>query len=146
VAQRPHLYRHGRPPAYAGACFAGHDDEARGTSGNDSVVSRQTLGQTTEVALYHDVVGEGQSVCLINGYRLSGAAWPRAFISRLSMWCSVISFDNRGTGRSDKPDDGYDFGNQARYVIGLLDDLGLPRGAATLVATGTHDVLVKSRN
>ncbi len=85
------------------------------------------LTQTTEIALYHDVVGEGPSVCLINGYRLSGAAWPPAFIARLSTRCSVIAFDNRGTGRSDKPDDGYEFGNQARDVIGLLNDLGLPR-------------------
>ena len=64
-------------------------------------------------------------VCLINGYRLSGAAWPEAFIDRLSMRCSVISFDNRGTGRSDKPEHRIEFGNQARDVIGLLDDLGL---------------------
>ena len=85
------------------------------------------LTRTTPVSLYHEVVGEGPPVCLINGYRLSGAAWPEAFIDRLSMRCSVISFDNRGTGRSDKPDVGYEFGNQARDVIGLLDDLGLPR-------------------
>ena len=85
------------------------------------------LTRTTPVSLYHEVVGEGPPVCLINGYRLSGAAWPGAFIGRLSTRCSVIVFDNRGTGRSDKPDDGYGFGNQARDVVGLLDDLRLPR-------------------
>jgi 3-oxoadipate enol-lactonase len=85
------------------------------------------LTRTTAVSLYHEVVGQGPPVCLINGYRLSGAAWPEAFIDRLSMRCSVISFDNRGTGRSDKPDDGYEFGNQAKDVVALLDDLGLPR-------------------
>jgi 3-oxoadipate enol-lactonase len=85
------------------------------------------LTKTTGVSLYHEVVGDGPPVCLINGYRLSGAAWPGAFIGRLSTRCSVIVFDNRGTGRSDKPDDGYEFSNQARDVIGLLDDLGLAR-------------------
>jgi pimeloyl-ACP methyl ester carboxylesterase len=81
----------------------------------------------TLVSLYHEVVGEGPSVCLINGYRLSSAAWPHSFIARLSLRCSVIAFDNRGTGRSDKPDDGYEFDNQARDVIGLLDELRLSR-------------------
>jgi pimeloyl-ACP methyl ester carboxylesterase len=85
------------------------------------------LTKTTEVSLYYEVVGEGPPVCLINGYRLSSAAWPSPFIARLAARCSVVAFDNRGTGRSDMPDDGYEFGNQARDVIGLLDDLRLPR-------------------
>ncbi len=82
---------------------------------------------TTDPSLHYDVVGKGPPLCLINGYRLSGAAWPAAFIGRLATRCSVISFDNRGTGRSDKPDDGYEFGNMAADVVGLLDDLRLPR-------------------
>ncbi|HEX3574534.1 MAG TPA: alpha/beta hydrolase [Rhodopila sp.] len=79
------------------------------------------------VSLYYDVAGDGPALCLINGYRLSGGAWPRAFIARLSARCSVLWFDNRGTGRSDKPDAGYEFANMAEDVIGLLDDLGLSR-------------------
>jgi pimeloyl-ACP methyl ester carboxylesterase len=85
------------------------------------------LTKTTGVSLYHKVVGEGPPVCLINGYRMSSAAWPRPFITRLSARCSVIAFDNRGTGRSGTPDDGYEFGNQASDVIGLLDELRLAR-------------------
>jgi pimeloyl-ACP methyl ester carboxylesterase len=81
----------------------------------------------TKVSLYYDVVGNGPALCLINGYRLSSAAWPAAFISRLSARCSVISFDNRGTGRSEKPATGYEFGDMAIDVIELLDSLGLPR-------------------
>jgi 3-oxoadipate enol-lactonase len=82
---------------------------------------------TNEVSLYYDVFGEGPALCLINGYRLSGSAWPQSFIARLADRCSVISFDNRGTGRSSKPDDGYEFGNLAKDVVGLLDDLRVPR-------------------
>jgi 3-oxoadipate enol-lactonase len=79
------------------------------------------------ISLYYEVVGQGPAVCLINGYRLSGAAWPASFIARLSSRCSVIVFDNRGTGRSAKPAAGYDLANMANDVVGLLDDLGLPR-------------------
>jgi 3-oxoadipate enol-lactonase len=78
-------------------------------------------------SIYYDVVGTGPAVCLINGYRLSSAAWPPSFISRLSHRCLVIMFDNRGTGRSDKPPAGYEFSEMAKDVIGLLDDLYRPR-------------------
>ena len=78
-------------------------------------------------ALYYDIVGEGPAICLINGYRLSGATWPPGFIPRLATRLSVISFDNRGTGRSDKPPAGYEFSNMAKDVVGLLDNLRLER-------------------
>jgi pimeloyl-ACP methyl ester carboxylesterase len=83
--------------------------------------------KSNDVSLYYDVAGDGPTLCLINGYRLSGEAWPGAFIARLSARCTVLSFDNRGTGRSDKPDAGYEFANMANDVIGLLDELGISR-------------------
>ena len=82
---------------------------------------------TNEISLYYDIVGQGPAVCLINGYRLGSGAWPQLFINRLATRCTVLTFDNRGTGHSDKPDTGYEFRNMARDVVGLLDDLQLPR-------------------
>jgi 3-oxoadipate enol-lactonase len=79
------------------------------------------------IALYYNVTGRGPAVCLINGYRLSGGAWPDAFINQLASRYQVISFDNRGTGRSDKPSGGYEFANMATDVLGLLDTLCLQR-------------------
>ena len=79
------------------------------------------------VALYYEIKGSGPPLCLINGYRLSGFAWPRAFIARLAARCTVIALDNRGTGRSDKPTDGYEFANLANDVVALLDDCGIAR-------------------
>jgi pimeloyl-ACP methyl ester carboxylesterase len=79
------------------------------------------------VALYYEIVGEGPPLFLINGYRLSGYAWPRAFVARMATRCTVILFDNRGTGRSDKPADGYDLANLANDVVALLDDLNIAR-------------------
>jgi 3-oxoadipate enol-lactonase len=79
------------------------------------------------IALYYEVAGAGPAVCLINGYRLSSAAWPLGFINRLADRFTTISFDNRGTGRSDKPAAGYEFANMAKDVVGLLDRLRLPR-------------------
>jgi pimeloyl-ACP methyl ester carboxylesterase len=79
------------------------------------------------ITLHYDVVGAGPAVCLINGYRLSAAAWPEAFISQLAARLTVITFDNRGTGRSDKPPTGYEFANLAKDVVELLDNLRSPQ-------------------
>jgi len=85
------------------------------------------LSTDTEIPLYYETFGEGPPLCLIAGYRQNSAAWPREFITRLSARHRVIIFDNRGTGCSGKPADGYDFIHQARDVIGLLDHLRVPR-------------------
>ena len=79
------------------------------------------------IALYYEIVGNGPTLCLINGYRLSGFAWPGAFVSGLATRCTVILPDNRGTGRSEKPADGYGLANLANDVVALLDDLGIAR-------------------
>jgi pimeloyl-ACP methyl ester carboxylesterase len=79
------------------------------------------------IALHYDVTGEGPALCLINGYRLSAAAWPDSFIAQLAARLTVIAFDNRGTGRSDKPRNGYEFANLANDFIGLLDGLHRPQ-------------------
>ncbi|MGD0107746.1 MAG: alpha/beta hydrolase [Rhodopila sp.] len=79
----------------------------------------------TDIAINYNVVGGGPPLCLINGYRLSSAAWPHTFISRLSARFTVITFDNRGSGHSDKPDAPYELGLMAKDAVGVLDTLGL---------------------
>jgi pimeloyl-ACP methyl ester carboxylesterase len=79
------------------------------------------------ISLHYDITGEGPPLCLINGYRQSSLAWPLPFIARLAERHAVVTFDNRGTGRSDKPADGYAFANQAKDVVGLLDALAMKR-------------------
>ena len=59
------------------------------------------------------------------GYRLSSAAWPAKLVEALAKNFTVITFDNRGTGQSDKPLTGYALANMARDVAGLLDEIGI---------------------
>lgn len=75
------------------------------------------------VNLAFRVQGEGPPLVLVMGYRLNSGAWPAAFIEALAHRFSVITLDNRGTGQSDKPVDGYAIANMARDVAGLLDKL-----------------------
>ena len=73
------------------------------------------------------VEGAGPPLVLVMGYRLSSLAWPAAFVEALASQFMVITMDNRGTGRSNKPVQGYALANMARDVCGLLDELEIPR-------------------
>jgi pimeloyl-ACP methyl ester carboxylesterase len=73
------------------------------------------------------VEGEGPPLVLVMGYRLNSTAWPASFIEQLARRFTVITLDNRGTGQSDKPVEGYAIDNLARDVAGLLDELRIPR-------------------
>ncbi len=85
------------------------------------------LAPANGTTLYYEVVGQDSALCLIAGFRQSSAAWPRAFVDRLARRHRVITFDNRGTGRSPPTASGYALDNQARDVTGLLDALGMAR-------------------
>lgn len=76
------------------------------------------------VRLAYRVRGEGPPLVLLMGYRLNSAAWPATFIDGLAQRFTVVTLDNRGTGLSDKPVEGYAIANLARDVRGLLDELG----------------------
>jgi 3-oxoadipate enol-lactonase len=75
------------------------------------------------LSIHHDVVGTGPPLALIFGYRLHGAAWPEAFVQRLARRFSVLTFDNRGAGLSEKPAAGYDLHVMAGDLLGPLDHL-----------------------
>ena len=82
---------------------------------------------TNGTTLHYQVVGDGPVLCLIAGFRQSSAAWPPAFLDRMARRHRVLTFDNRGTGRSPATQGGYELDNQARDVAGLLDALGVAR-------------------
>jgi pimeloyl-ACP methyl ester carboxylesterase len=77
------------------------------------------------VHIAYRVQGEGPPLLLIMGYRLNSSAWPATFIEQLARQFNVITLDNRGTGLSDKPVEGYAIANMARDVRGVLDELAI---------------------
>jgi 3-oxoadipate enol-lactonase len=85
-------------------------------------MQRAAVNGTT---IAYDVRGSGPPLVLIMGYRLSSSAWPPDFIEVLSQRFTLIVFDNRGTGLSEKPVSGYALSNMAADTCALMDRLGI---------------------
>src|SRR5258705_7846146 len=79
------------------------------------------------IRIAYGVRGSGPPLVFIMGYRLSSLAWPLDFVDSLAERFTVVLFDNRGTGTSDKPTSGYEISNMAKDVGGLLDHLEIAR-------------------
>jgi len=79
------------------------------------------------INIAYRVQGEGPPLVLVMGYRLNSIAWPDAFIEALARQFTVLTLDNRGTGLSDKPVEGYAIENMARDLYELLDELEIFR-------------------
>ena len=60
------------------------------------------LAQTQGAHLYYEVTGEGEPVLLIMGLGMASTGWWRT-VPVLAERFRVITFDNRGAGRSDSP-------------------------------------------
>lgn len=76
------------------------------------------------LTLAYEIQGTGQPVLLISGVGYGGWVWHKV-VAELAQHYQVISFDNRGTGGSDKPDGPYTTAMLAADAIGLLEGLGL---------------------
>ena len=85
--------------------------------------------QIDDLEMYYEVHGNGFPLVLISGYSGSSESWdvlvPR--VSELSKHYSVITLDNRGTGRSSVPEGDYSIKTMGDDVAGLLDCLKISR-------------------
>jgi len=81
---------------------------------------------TNEINLYYELHGRGEPLVLIPGLGYDGWMWHR-MIPGLAEHYQVISIDNCGVGRSDKPAGPYTAQMLAADVVGLLDALELPK-------------------
>jgi len=77
-----------------------------------------------DINIYYEIHGDGEPLLLIMGYGSNSGHWF-AILDKLAKEHQVIIFDNRGTGRSDKPDTPYTAEMMTGDIIGLLDARGI---------------------
>ncbi|MFO7568583.1 MAG: alpha/beta fold hydrolase, partial [Smithellaceae bacterium] len=71
------------------------------------------------IQIYYEEQGQGEPLLLINGLAFPMDLWF-AQIEALSKDFRVIALDNRGIGRSDKPDCPYSVAMMASDTVALL--------------------------
>jgi 3-oxoadipate enol-lactonase len=79
-----------------------------------------------DIKVHYDVYGDGEPLLMIMGLGASSAMWQPALVQKLAESFGVITFDNRGTGQTDKPDAPYSIEMFADDAAGLLDNLNIP--------------------
>lgn len=72
-----------------------------------------------------DSGGTGHPVLLIHGWPLSGESWSHQKATLVQNGYRVVTYDRRGFGRSDKPEDGYDYDTLAEDLAAVLTQLDL---------------------
>lgn len=81
------------------------------------------LAATDGAQLYYETVGTGEPVLLIMGLGMASTGWWRT-VPVLAERFRVITFDNRGSGRSDAPAGPYSLSQLAADAAVVLDAAG----------------------
>jgi pimeloyl-ACP methyl ester carboxylesterase len=90
---------------------------------------------TGDLRLHAVTGGDGPPLLLVHGWPQTWYAW-RLLMPALARHFQVIAPDQRGTGLSGQPQDGYDTGTLAGDLVALMDALGHQRFAVAGHDTG----------
>ena len=93
------------------------------------------FGQVRDIELYYEVVGSGPRLLFING---TGADLRRRqpYVDTLSDHFTVLRYDQRGLGQTDKPDRPYAMADYADDAAALMDLVGWDEAAVLGVSFG----------
>lgn len=80
---------------------------------------------SSNIDLYYEDHGQGDTVVLIHGWPLSGASWERQVSALVDAGYRVITYDRRGFGNSSKPTTGYNYDTFAADLDKLMTKLNL---------------------
>ncbi|HEY93402.1 MAG TPA: alpha/beta fold hydrolase [Dehalococcoidia bacterium] len=82
--------------------------------------------KVNDINMYYEQHGQGKPLVLIPGIGSDSSNFAQV-IPIFSQYYQVIAIDNRGAGKSDKPDYPYTIEMMADDLSGLLDELGIDK-------------------
>ena len=91
--------------------------------------------QVNDIQMYYELRGEGEPLVLILGMTID-ISDVGAIINWLAQRYQVLAFDNRGAGRTDKPDAPYSIAMMADDTAGLMSALGIERANILGISLG----------
>lgn len=81
--------------------------------------------KVNDINLYYESLGEGFPLIMILGLESNIDWWGRSLLKKISNSFKVIVFDNRGTGRSDTPEEVFSIKTLVNDTAGLMDALNI---------------------
>jgi pimeloyl-ACP methyl ester carboxylesterase len=96
------------------------------------------------VRVFYEVYGAGeQTILLLPTWELVHSRMWKCQIPYLALHFRVVTFDPRGNGRSDRPDDpsAYDRAEFAADAIAILDELGIERASVVVWCSAVGMIL-----
>ena len=85
--------------------------------------------------MYYELAGAGPPLVLINGLGIDVSECGQ-LIEALADRYRVLAFDNRGAGRTGKPDEPYTVAQMAHDTAGLMQALGIERAHVVGISLG----------
>jgi alpha-beta hydrolase superfamily lysophospholipase len=99
------------------------DPQARRTAVRSGFPYVETAPRTS---LFYTDWGDGDAaVVFVHGWPLQSLMWQYQMLHLVKAGVRVISYDQRGCGRSADPGAGYTFDHMADDLAALIDQLGL---------------------
>lgn len=83
--------------------------------------------KVNDIEMYYESHGERFPLITIDGGASTVESWTKEQKKDLSKHFRLILFDNRGAGRTDKPDMQYSLWMMADDTAGLMDTLGIEK-------------------
>jgi 3-oxoadipate enol-lactonase len=89
-----------------------------------------------DLEVYYERAGDGPPLLFISGTGSDLRNKPNVFDGPLAKSFEVVGYDQRGLGRTSKPDIGYSMADYADDAAGLLDAIGWPSAKVVGVSFG----------
>jgi len=130
----------GPSPAEAGDALESSSPAQPGHSSGIVPAEARRIPVGDGVELYFESRGSGRPLVLLHYFGASGAIWQSSF-PELAETYRVIAIDLPGQGRSSRPVGRFRHRDVARYVLALLDTIGVDRFQAIGMSSGAMTVL-----
>jgi 3-oxoadipate enol-lactonase len=99
--------------------------------------------KVNDIHMYYEIHGDGEPLLLIVGLATDISEWD-GIIHWLAKKYQVLAFDNRGAGRTDKPDTHYSIEMMADDTVGLMQTLGMEQAHILGISMGGRIALALS--
>jgi 3-oxoadipate enol-lactonase len=99
--------------------------------------------KVNDIQMYYEIRGDGEPLVLILGLGTDISEWD-GIIRWLAEKYQVLAFDNRGAGRTNKPDIAYSIEIMAVDTAGLMQTLGIQQANVVGISMGGRIALALS--